>query len=580
MRRGLSRLERLRQRRSQPAPAPRPTGEKRPVLVHVAPWPLSIGGIQRMISQWCKREGAAWDVHIVTPGARSDFEFAHATVHASVADAAARKLVASLAPQVIVHHGPGTAYCRATCAPVVWIVHNQRVFAGPQPRWVTPAAVLSNYPPPPDQCGAGWDAGEITVLPLGVDERAFCPRVRPLTAGIVGRLSPEKVPASFVNALAAWDNPDGAWRIRFIGDGAHNPHQQWTRGRLAGRDWVEFVGDVAPDAMPAIYHELDALLVPSVIESGSYAIVEAMASGVPVIARDVGGVSFTTGDSACLVRRDDRFFAALAELRDGEARAELTARGRAEIETRHRLADHAARQAEIFRRAAQPSTVDVLLPVFNTPAAWLREAWASVRAQTRQPDGVVIVDDGSTDAETIAAINEIAREPDVTLVWLNSNRGTAEALNAGLTACRSRYVARMDADDAMRPERLARQMDYLARHPNVDVLGAQFDYFDRPGGTTHPARVTPAVARESDWFVNHPTVVFRRETVLAAGGYPNYAVAQDLALWLALLERGAVIRNLPDVLLRYRCHPGQATADTRHAATVAAIRERQRSQGN
>jgi hypothetical protein len=150
--------------------------------------------------------------------------------------------------------------------------------------------------------------------------------------------------------------------------------------------------------------------------------------------------------------------------------------------------------------------------------------------------------------------------------------GVAAALQAGLPLCSHDLVARMDADDIMALDRLERQLAFMAEHPHVDCLGAQVSIFrdgeDVPHSQTHhPAHLRAeelaayGAARMPRWIANHPTLMFRKRAVLAAGGYRHqFDGAEDYDLLLRLLLARREIRNLPDVLLYYRQSAGQVTA--------------------
>ena len=205
------------------------------------------------------------------------------------------------------------------------------------------------------------------------------------------------------------------------------------------------------------------------------------------------------------------------------------------------------------------------MPVFDTPARFLTESWASIAAQSFSAWELVLVDDGSRSGETITEINRIALDPRTTLVRLGQNQGIAAALNAGLSHCRGRFVARMDADDVMIRTRLERQFNYLRANPDVTVLGTQMQSIEWKTGrllgpTEHPELVTAAYIEEhisNLWFLNHPTVMLRPDEVMRLGGYPSYRVGQDLGLWLKVLRAGLKIHSLPTVELHYRLHPRQ-----------------------
>lgn len=133
----------------------------------------------------------------------------------------------------------------------------------------------------------------LRVIRNAVDTATFSPAAapraqRPLTIGFVGRLSPEKGPLLFVAIAArvAEALPD----VRFVvaGDGPMR-HAMADSARSRGlADRFEFRGLVT--SMPALYRELDLMLLTSSHEGTPLAVLEAMATGVPVVATDVGGV--------------------------------------------------------------------------------------------------------------------------------------------------------------------------------------------------------------------------------------------------------------------------------------------------
>ena len=206
--------------------------------------------------------------------------------------------------------------------------------------------------------------------------------------------------------------------------------------------------------------------------------------------------------------------------------------------------------------------VSVLMSVRE--GAFLRPAVETLRAQTLTDAEFVLVDDAS-DPDTAALLDAYARdEPRVRLIRRARSHGLATALNEGLAACRAPLVARADADDEYHPERLARQVAEMNARPALGVLSCGWDRIDAKGRVI--ARVTPVRGSSRLAFRHlfgsqllHPGVVYRRDLVLAAGGYdPAYWTAQDTELWGRLFER-TQIDNLPDRLVRWRRHGASIT---------------------
>ncbi|MEV8028326.1 MULTISPECIES: glycosyltransferase [Cellulosimicrobium] len=211
-----------------------------------------------------------------------------------------------------------------------------------------------------------------------------------------------------------------------------------------------------------------------------------------------------------------------------------------------------------------PPEFSVLLPVYHrdVPAHLVRAARSVTDEQVLRPAELVVVQDGPVGAPLEQALEQIRRESPVPvrLVVLPENRGLAEALEAGLRACSHDIVARMDADDVSRPERFARQIPFLVR--GHDVVGTAIQEFEDDEADPGAVRVPPVgtqeivrAARLRSPF-HHPSVVFRRAAVEAAGGYEHLALLEDYWLFARMLHGGARPANLPEPLLLYRVGAG------------------------
>jgi glycosyltransferase involved in cell wall biosynthesis len=201
----------------------------------------------------------------------------------------------------------------------------------------------------------------------------------------------------------------------------------------------------------------------------------------------------------------------------------------------------------------------LLLPVYDGGQPdHLRQAWRSaVDDQTVRPDQVIVVQDGPVRAELARCLEELAASSPVrvTFVPLPQQVGLGPALDKGLAASEHDVVARMDADDVAMPRRFEVELPLMK---DADIVGAGLLEFVGDTGNVVGQRVPPTgaaqilrYARMHDPF-NHPTVVYRRSAVQAAGGYGDLPFMEDYALFARMLHNGARAVNVPEPLMFYR----------------------------
>lgn len=179
---------------------------------------------------------------------------------------------------------------------------------------------------------------------------------------------------------------------------------------------------------------------------------------------------------------------------------------------------------------------------------------ASVAAQDVLPAQTVMVRDGPVGDDVVDVLGHYARPLSIVEERLARNAGLGTALAAGLARCTCDLVARMDTDDRCVPGRFRRQLEYLVANPAVAVVGGvQREYRRGAGGFADrrlpesPAEAAAFAKRRNP--LNHPTVMFRRAAVEAAGGYRPFHLLEDYDLWVRVLLGGGCLANLPDVLV-------------------------------
>ena len=234
----------------------------------------------------------------------------------------------------------------------------------------------------------------------------------------------------------------------------------------------------------------------------------------------------------------------------------------------------------MFHSSSSHPLISVLLPV-RDGAATVGDALRSVSEQTLADLEVIVIDDGSRD--DTSAVLRAWQERDCRVQLLrNPRRGIVSALQSGLARARAPYIARMDADDISRPDRLRKQFEFLQRSPDVAGCGT--------GVTVFPASAASQRAREYAGWINsmtswpvveanlfvecplaHPTFMFRAEVLRSLEGYRDCGWPEDYDLILRLWRAGHRFYSLPGVYLDWRHGEGR-TSRNHPAYSLGAFR--------
>lgn len=203
----------------------------------------------------------------------------------------------------------------------------------------------------------------------------------------------------------------------------------------------------------------------------------------------------------------------------------------------------------------------VLIPVYNTKAAELIEAVFSVHPTYQDIDqdySILIVDDGSTNKETLKALEFLKLQKAVSVYHKPENGGTSSALNKGHELIQTEYIAIMGSSDISTSNRFRLQVDHLLKNPDIDVLGTQLysfkesDYTRKSIYQTSHKYETTLNERTEGWLTNHGTVLYKNQSVKDVGGYILPGRYQDVDLWKRMFLAGKKIRTLDVVTYAWR----------------------------
>lgn len=377
--------------------------------------------------------------------------------------------------------------------------------------------------------GYSVSSDRIEVIHTGVDaERELCPELVRPRAGLgsehvhilyPGRLVEQKDPLKMVEVARELDARGLEFQIHVVGGGELEGE---VRNRVTAQGLARRVRFEPPTReLAPWYAAADLLLMTSVFEGVPYVVYEALAMRVPVVAPALPGTVELMGKvGGTLVERPGsaRDYADALEplIRDRTLRESAGDAGRSLVLDRYTLREMADRHAGLYDRllendrredpsaapelgpsvreisfSSRPSRgmprVSIVTPCFNH-ARWLRECVASVRAQTYPDVEMIVVDDASTQQESVSYLDELARDPDVRVLRMAQNSGPSAARNLGLDQVTGRYVLPVDADNVLLPdavERLVAQLQGAGErigyiYQNLQYFGNREDYFEPP----------------------------------------------------------------------------------------------------
>jgi glycosyltransferase involved in cell wall biosynthesis len=194
---------------------------------------------------------------------------------------------------------------------------------------------------------------------------------------------------------------------------------------------------------------------------------------------------------------------------------------------------------------------------------WIGEALESILGQTRPPEEVVVVDDGSTDgtAGVLASFGDAIR------VVRQENGGCPAAFNTAYAHATGDFVAMCGADDIWEPRKLEWQAEAMAAHPEVDLLFGHAEVFGtreaehlRPTGEGVLDGARLAADLFVDNVINAPSIVVRRALFERLGPFWIDFGADDYEYWFRALRASAAFFYDPRTMVRWRMHGGNLSA--------------------
>ncbi len=375
----------------------------------------------------------------------------------------------------------------------------------------------------------------VHVIRLGVDaHEEFNPdRIVPFelpdsTPSILwpGRLVAQKDPLLTLEVVKALQTRGARFTLQMVGEGELKDDVMRRARELEIEELIRW--HPTSHEMPRWYRSCELLLMTSTFEGVPYVMYEALAMGVPVVVPALPGNIELVGQGGGVLidPRDDveAYANAIEELLNSDRlRREVGEQGRRRIFEAFSIAEMGKRHDDLYesllsqrsRRAdavtdnsgsakphestTEPSLVSfprhalpersvaIIVPCYQH-GRYLPEAIQSLHEQSLPPSKIVVIDDASLDAETSAALDELDRDPLVTVIRLETNSGPSVARNRALAEITESYVLPLDADDKLASGAIEEMVEQLERageqvgfiYPRVQHFGNRHDFYEPP----------------------------------------------------------------------------------------------------
>ena len=238
-----------------------------------------------------------------------------------------------------------------------------------------------------------------------------------------------------------------------------------------------------------------------------------------------------------------------------------------------------SRLSELSGELGSTPLISVVMPVYNVPERFLREAIESVRKQVYSNWELCIADDCSTEPHIQSVLREYAElDSRIKVVFREENGHISHASNSALELATGQYIALLDHDDMLAPHALFAVVDVLNKQPELEFIYSDEDFIDEEGHRLRPhfkSQWNPELLNAHN-YITHLAVA-KRDLVNRVGNFrPGFEGAQDYDLFLRITHElpADKIGHIPHVLYHWRAIEGStaASADAKNYATIAGLK--------
>lgn len=202
--------------------------------------------------------------------------------------------------------------------------------------------------------------------------------------------------------------------------------------------------------------------------------------------------------------------------------------------------------------------ISVIIPCYNQ-SKYLLEAIKSVVESTYKNIEIIVINDGSTDKSPQEIHNMLKTLENVILIS-QENQGVCVARNNGISACSGDYILPLDADDKIADTYIEQAIAMLEQNPDIGVVYSEAEFF----GTGQNKKWNLKPATLSNMLIQNrifSSGIYRKSKFIEIDGYKKEMElgCEDWDFWLSIIETGAKVYQIPEVLFYYRKQQNERT---------------------
>lgn len=372
--------------------------------------------------------------------------------------------------------------------------------------------------------------------------------------------------------------PNRKLRLVIAGAGDHNKLMNNVKTNWAK---ITITGSLSKKQLYDFYAMADIGVIPSYVEQCSYATIEMMMMGLPLIVADVDGLKeIVPKDVGLKVKLKLTKKEATIDIKDLQSkllyfienkkiayeygnRAKVYALKQFSIQkmvygtikTYEKVLSQTNIEKKNYLSPKRKPLVSIILPIHNVEL-YIKDCLDSIFKQTWENFELIIIDDGSTDNSQLV----IKRYNDERLKYVKNevNKGIVFSLNKGISLAKGKYIARIDGDDMMHKIRLEKQVQYLEMHPNIVIVGS-WHYVINDSNEIIGLKEYPVHDQEIKllkFFMNpfsHPSLMMRKDIFKKNVYSDKFSYCEDYELWMKISDQFHVA-NIPECLTFFRVH--------------------------